>query len=150
MINALKGKYGILLDPQTVTNGATATANLDCRGADFATIAIQYQSEANTNLEGPTVSLLECDTTVASSFATFDANFEIAATAEDITNDRLRLYHVDTRARKRYLRLSITPGTTDTNDKITMAALSVLHRLGEAPASTTDMVMTTNDVAVVG
>lgn len=150
MIHAMMGRHGLLLPPQTVTNGATATANLDTRGADFATIAIQYQSEANTNLEGPLTSLLESDDTVVSNFATFDANFEIAAADEDLTGDRLRLYHVDTRSRKRYLRLSVTPGTTDTNDKVTMAALFSLHRLGEAPGSTTDMVATTNDVAVVG
>jgi hypothetical protein len=150
MISAQKGKWGILLDPQTVTNGATATANLDCRGADYATIAIQYQSEANTNLEGPAISLLESDDTVATNFATFDSNFEVTAAGEDLTNDRLRLYHVDTRSRKRYLRLKVTPGATDTNDKITMAVLSCLHRLGEAPGSTTDMVATTNDIAVVG
>lgn len=150
MLNAPKGRYGLMIPPQTVTNTATVTANLDTIGADYATIGIQYQSEANTDLEGPLTSLLESDDTVVSNFATFDANFEIPADEEDLTHDRLRLYHVDLRGRKRILRLSITPGTTDTNDKVTMAVFSVLHRLGEAPGSTTDMVATTSDVAVVG
>lgn len=149
MKNASKGKYGILIDPQTVTNGATATANLDCLGADYATIAIQFQSEDTTNLTGPALDLTESDDTVATNFATFDSNFAVTAGGEDLTNDRLRLYHVDTRSRKRYLRITITPGAT-THDENTMAVLSCLHLLEEAPASTTDMVATTNDVCVVG
>jgi hypothetical protein len=122
----------LLVAPQAMTNSATVTANLDCAGAAYATIRIALASEINTNAVGPTLSLLESDDTVVTNFATVTAD----RSSEDITAAKEVTYGVDLRGRKRYLRLSVTTGTT-TNDNVTFAAISTLSRKTEGPAGTT-------------
>ena len=143
MIHKLKMSDNLLL-ATSMTNSATQTANLDCMGADWATILIPFAVELNTNGVGPTLSLLESDDTVATNFATITAN----RTAEDLAAKKLVKYEVDLRARKRYLRLSVTTATA-TNDNVTFVAVGTLSRLGDAPSSTSDMVASTNDVVVL-
>ena len=147
MIHAQNQKLEVMLAPQAVSNGATATANLDVKGADYATIILSFAAEKNTNAVGPALSLLESDDTTATNFATFDSNFTRAT--EDLTESKQVVYHVDTRARKRYLRLSVTPATS-TNDTLTICAEALVARLSEDPASTSDMVASTNDKVVIG
>jgi len=122
----------LLVAPQSMTNTATVTANLDCAGAAYATIRIALASELNTNAVGPTISLLESDNTVVTNFATVTSN----RTAEDLTAAKEITYGVDLRGRKRYLRLSVTTATA-TNDNVTFAAISTLSRKTEGPAGTT-------------
>lgn len=127
----------------SMTNSATQTANLDCMGADWATILLSFAVELNTNGVGPTISLLESDDTVATNFATIVAN----RTAEDLASRKLLKYEVDLRNRKRYLRLSVTTATA-TNDNVTFSAIGTLSKLENSPNSTSDMVASTNDVVV--
>jgi len=136
----------LLVAPQSVTNGATVTAMLDTLGAKYAVIQLGIASEINTNAVGPTLALKELDTTVVTSFATFNSSF--ARSSEDITAAKLVTYHVDLKGRKRYLLLSVTPGTA-TNDVITIAAVSRLSRLEQA-GQTADMKFTSGDVVVLG
>jgi hypothetical protein len=143
-IESQKGKDTVLISPRATTSAATVTANFDTSGSDYATIRIALASEINTNAVGPTISLLQSDDTVVTNFATFDTNFERAS--EDITAAKEIRYEVDTRARKRYLRLSVSTATA-TNDDITWAAIGTLTRSNKEPASTTDM---GDDVVVIG
>ncbi len=132
MQHAQHGTDDVLLASAAMTNSATRTANLDTVGKDYATIRINLSSEVNTNAVGPTLSLLECDTTVVTSFATITTDLTADCTAE-----RAVTYHVDLRGRKRYLRLSVSTGTT-TNDNVTVGALGTVY--GEcAQSSTTGM-----------
>jgi hypothetical protein len=149
MQNALNEKCKLnLISPQQITAAATVTANLDCLGARYAVIRMNFSSEATTNAAGPTLALTECDTTVASSFATFDANF--ARSAEDLTAAKGLKYCVDLLGRKRYLRLAITAGTHTSGDIYTICADASLTRLEEGPSSTTEMLVSTSDIVVVG
>lgn len=149
MQSASKAQGTLLIAPLAMTNSQTATANLDCRGAAYATIAICFGAEKNTNALGPTIALSEGDDTVVTNFTAISAG-AITGADGDLANAMFRLYHVNVadRGGKRYLRLSLTTETT-TNDDITACVFATLTRLGEAPGSTTDMVATTNDVAVV-
>lgn len=133
-----------LVAPTTMTNTATTTANFDTMGADYATIIFNFGAELNTNAVGPTLSIQSSDDTVVTNFATIVAN----RTAEDLTSAKGVVYHVDMKARKRYLRLSVTTATA-TNDNVTFSAYGVLSRMAAMPASTTAMVGSTNDVVVV-
>ena len=126
-----------------MTNSATNTANIDCREADYCTIEVCLDARINTSAVGPTISLLESDDTVVTNFATFNSSFE--RSAEAITADKVIVYHVDTKARKRYLRLSITSATA-TNDDLSVSALALLSRKEKLPAATTDM----GTVVVIG
>ena len=123
----------LVLSPRAVTNGATATANFDTLGASYATIRLAFAAELNTNGVGPTLSLLQSDDTVVTNFATVVAN----RTLEDLTAAKGIVYGIDLRGKKRYMRLSITPGAA-TNDSVTVSAFGTLSRQYEEPAGTTD------------
>lgn len=114
----------VLISPRTSATSATATANLDCIGADYAKISIPIAAEANTNATSPTIRLLESDDTVVTNFATIVAD----DASVDFTAAICKRYDVDLRGRKRYLRLSITPGTNGTNDNMTFAAVADLTK----------------------
>lgn len=145
MVPALMGKIGVLLNAATQSAGATRSANVDCLGADYATIVIPLGIEVNTNGIGPTITLKEGDTT--SSFATWSSSFTL--TAHGLETAHQVVLHVDTRTRKRYLNLSVVSETT-TNDHVTCAAVSILTRRGEVPAGTAGLIGSTNDTVVVG
>jgi len=144
MNNALNESDVLLIGTVAKTSSTTTTANLDTRGADWATIRINFATELNTNAVGPTISLLESDDTVATNFATIVAN----RTNEDLTAPREVRYDVERRGRKRYLRLSVTAPTA-TNDNITFGAVATLSRLEQTPSATSSLVDTTSAAVVV-
>lgn len=143
MISALNSKDTVLVSPTAMTNTQTVTANLDCKGADFATIRLALAARLNTNAVAPTISLKESDDTVVTKFTTVTAD-----RTESLANAHELVYHVDVKARKRYLRLSVTTATA-TNDNVTFSAIATLSRLERALASTSDMVGSTNDAVVI-
>lgn len=142
---ASASQTSLLIAPITVAQDSTTTAQLDTRGFDYATLIVALSSEASTDAEGPTIRLLEDDTTVATNFATIVADQE----AFDITAAGQLTYHVDMRGKKRYLRLEVTAGSHTTGDDITIAAVGILSCAEEAPAAVAGMVSGSNDVAVV-
>jgi len=123
----------ILIAPRALTNNATATANLDTKGAAYATIRVACSSEVNTNAVGPTLVVSESDDTVVSNFATLDTQ-----TAIDLTAAREIHYGVDLRGRKRYLRIAVSTPTA-TNDHIVVSAVGTLSKLENAPNGTTSV-----------
>ena len=130
------------VSPTGITDGATSTANIDCRGVDYAIVSLNFAAEEGTDSGSHTVSLLHCDTTVVTSFATITANQTVdLASAHGLT------YFVDMRAKKRYLRLSVTAATS-TGCDLTYSATAILMRDDIAPASTTGNLGSTNDTAV--
>lgn len=146
MNHAQASSEHLLLASASQTNSATRTANLDCAGAGYATIRMNFASELNTNAVGPVIQLSESDDTTVTNFATFDADFN--SSALDLTNAKQLTYHLDLRGRKRYLRLSVTTPTA-TNDNVTMGASATLSRKSQEPASEANMAGTTNNVVVV-
>lgn len=134
MNEAKAGKDTVLLSPHAMTNSATVTANLDCKGAGHATLRLLFAAELNTNAVGPTLSVLDSNDTVVSNFATVTAN----RTNEDLTAAKEVRYEIDLRKRKRYLRLSVTTGTA-TNDNVTVACIATLTRNQEDPNTDAEM-----------
>lgn len=133
MISPRNINDSILIAPRALTNNATATANLDTKGAAYATIRVSCSSEVNTNAVGPTLVLSESDDTVVSNFATLDTEAAI-----DLTAAREVLFGVDLRGRKRYLRIAVTTPTA-TNDHIVVAATGTLAWLENGPNGTTSV-----------
>jgi len=144
MIGALNRKTTMLLAPASQTNSATRTANLDTLGADYATFIIPLASAINTSAVGPTIKLLESDDTTVTNFATFDSNLSL--TAHDITTAHQIVWNVDTKTRKRYLRLSLTTATA-TNDNVTASAIGITGRLAVSSPGTAALIGSTNDTA---
>jgi hypothetical protein len=127
----------LLIAPKTQTNTATTTANLDTKGASYATIRVAFASELNTNAVGPTLVLSHSDDTVVTNFATLDTQ-----TATDLTAAKTVRYSVDLRGKKRYLQLAVTTATA-TNDNLTFSAVATLSNLENAPNGTTSVSDTT-------
>lgn len=128
----------LLIAPKAQTSSATTTANLDTKGAGYATIRVALASAINTNAVGPTLVLSESDDTVVTNFSAISTR-----TAESITAAKTIHYGIDLRGRKRHLRLAVTTATA-TNDNITFSAVATLTDLENAPNGTTSV----SDVAV--
>ena len=133
-------KRNVMLAPITAAT-TVRTANLDCAGADYATITIVLGAEANTNSTNVAVRLLESDVTTATTFATFDANFNRTL---DNTAAIVAAYNVDLKGRKRYLRIELTPDTT-TNGAVLSSVIGNLDLEVENIANSSNA-----DVSVVG
>jgi len=128
-------KSTVMIDQASTTNAATAAGNVDTIGFDFCTIlTTMATSSAVTN--NPTVfNLLESDDTVVTNFATIsgfvgDTDWTIPAAVT--TGGWTVQMNVDTRARKRYLRLNISPLTTQV-----ITSVASLGRGEESPNDAT-------------
>lgn len=117
------GTDSVLLTPLAAATTAR-TANLDCQGANYATIRVNLGVELNTNSTNVALQLSESDDTTASNFATFNATFNRTV---DNTAATIATNHVDLEGRKRYLRLTITPDST-TNGPIVSSAEATLYK----------------------
>lgn len=131
-------KSVILQFAATSATNATATgAACDCRGFDFA--IVDFYAGTSVTSETPTaLTLKECDTTVATSFATFSgcvAGTDYTILAGGAAAVNLARFQVDLRGRMRYLAMSLTPGTNDQAFHV----CANLFRADELPTSTTEV-----------
>ncbi len=129
-----------------LTAAATSATIIDRLGADYATIRVAVSNIAQATIasaDGTTIKLEESDDTNSSNFATIVAN------RTGIKFGREVRYEVDCRGRKRYLRLSVVPGTSGaTNDAVTATVFSTMSRKENGPASTQAMTGASNDAVV--
>jgi hypothetical protein len=132
-------KRTLMLAPVTAATTAR-TANLDTQGADYATIEIVLGAEANTNSTNVVVQLSEADAATAA-FATFNADFNRTL---DNTAGIVAAYHVDLKARKRFIKLTVTPDTT-ANGAVISSAVGILQLENANSANSSNA-----DVVVVG
>ncbi len=119
-----------------ITSAATASGTFDAQGASHATILVVRGKAPGTAGSGSTttISLLQSDDTNSSNFATYVADKTIAA---DTSNAKLQRYEIDLKGRKRYQKITITPGTTAaaTNDAVVGIALVILSREANTPTA---------------
>jgi hypothetical protein len=143
MISLQNAKSQVLLGPTTAAT-TTRSASFDFAGADYAVIRVTQSASAGTN-GGCSISLLHADSvpTQATQFATFVADLTAQA-----TTSHEAVYFVDTKTKKRYGKVILTP-TTHTNDTIITMAHLTLGRLEQAPTGTVAMVATTNDLVTI-
>ena len=132
-----QGKNIIVISQASTTNAATATGNIDTLGFDYAVVDLLLAT-SNDTTNNPTVcKLAECDTTVVSSFADItafvgDGSGGWTIPAAVTSGDWVVKFNVDLRGRKRYLKLSVSPLTTQV-----MTAMANLFRAEESPVDTT-------------
>jgi hypothetical protein len=146
MINQ-RGKYLVMLDAASETNGGTLTSNkLDTKGFKKARIVV-WSSTAATNKIPTTLKLSEADdtTTTMTDIVAFTGGTSVVAgstgfviptpegTQSDSTYKPFMVFDADLRGRKRYLTLTIVPITTQT-----YYALAELTRGEEMPNTTTE------------
>ncbi len=136
---AEKNVFALLSAPTGATNGETLTATVDTLGYDHVAINL-LMSTANVVSNKPsTLKIDESDdnTTFTAitaltggSAGNTSSNFVIPSA--DTTNPNILRFNVDTRARKRYLKLTVSPRTTQ---NVIMDAR--LSRAEQSPATTT-------------
>jgi|SRR5262245_12333480 len=128
-----KQRQQVMVVPATVTNGATVTANLDCKGHDSVDITLVIGAfNGGTNGASPTtIKLSESDDTVVTNFADITG---ASANAVLTASGSVR-FHVDLRKRKRFIKLTFAPAAT-TNDQVPMAAVAQFDRSEQFPANT--------------
>ncbi len=147
MIQSQRGIDNVVISPASVTNGATSAVNIDCINADYATIRVALGNIAQATIasaDGATIKLTELEDTNPSNATTFVADRTGIKFAREVR------YEVDLKARKRYLRLSVIPGTSGvTNEPVIASAIVTLGRNTQEPASTSAMVSGTNDAVVI-
>ncbi len=120
----------------STTNAATASGNVDCRGYDYAVIElIESASNAATN-NCSVLKVSESNDTVVTNFANVsglvgDTDFTIPNSVTTGVQVVAQM-RVDLRARKRYLKLSASPVTTQV-----LTGIAHLYRAEEAPVGTT-------------
>lgn len=118
------GTDSVIMAPITAATTARTSSNLDCAGANYATIRVILSAEANTNATNVPIVLKESDDTTATNFATFNASFNRTV---DNTSGTVATCHVDLDGRKRYLNVTVTPDTT-TNGAVISAVQATLYK----------------------
>lgn len=142
-------KWAVLLKQESATNGATLTSDyVDCSGFGEAVILI-HATTSNNATNKPTITVLQSDDTEATNFAaitaltsgTSDGNFTAGAAPTATTTAPYCKLALNLQKRKRYLKLTISPLTTQT-----FSVLAGLGRAAELPVSTTEQNVATSVV----
>lgn len=136
-----QSKVVVMLQTTQETNGGTITSqNLDTIGFDFVTIDVVQTTSNNTTNNPSTLKLQHSDTTDATNFSDItgafvgDTDFTIPTVGTNTSTISSYKFNVDMRHRKRYLRLLVTPITTQS-----FTAVANLFRGERAPTSATDV-----------
>jgi hypothetical protein len=109
-------KQQLLALSAALASNATATAILDTLGHDFVSIGVGFSTVSATTPE-LTLKIGEADVTNTSSFVDIDAlkggtGFTIPTPPTNTSVANTIQFDVDTRHRKRYLLVTVTPFTT--------------------------------------
>lgn len=134
-----QSKAVVFLQTTQETNGGTITSqNLDCMGFDFVSIDVVQTTSNNTTNNPSTLKLQHSDTTNATDFSDIsglvgDTDFTIPTVGTNTSTVQSYKFNVDMRHRKRYLRLLVTPVTTQS-----FTAVANLHGGERVPVNATD------------
>jgi len=107
------GSVAVIAPASTATN-ATASGVIDTLGYEEVKVCVLLDSAASTSNNPVTLSLTESDdATTYSAIAAFtgDATNGFTIPNADTANPQVVEMNVDCRARKRYLKVLVTPGT---------------------------------------
>lgn len=107
------GAVAVIAPASTATN-ATASGNVDTLGYDEVKVCVLLDSAAAVTSNPSVLKLSESDDTVVTNFADVtgfvgDATDGFTVPAADTDDPQVVELNVDTRARKRYLKVSVTP-----------------------------------------
>jgi hypothetical protein len=107
-------KSAIVISPASTTNAATAPGSLDTLGYDYVVIDVMTTTSNNATNNLSVLTLSEGDTTASyAAVKTGDTDFTIANASTSV-DQVVAQFRVDMRGRKRYLKLTASPLTTQT------------------------------------
>lgn len=128
-------KAVLVLATTSLTNGATGTGSVDTLGYDFLSLdVLQTTSNAVTN-NLSVCKLAESDTTDSTNYSDVtkfvgDGTGGFTVPNADTSNSQLFKMNMNLRGRKRYIKLSASPVTTQS-----ITAIANLHRGEQAPVT---------------
>lgn len=132
-------KAVVFLQTTSVTAAGTATSlNLDCKGYDFVSIDLVQTTSDNTTNKPSVLKLQQSDTTDATNFADISGavggtDFTVGTVGTNTSTILSYKFNVDMRHRKRYLRLLVSPVTTQS-----FTAVANLYRGESVPVIAAD------------
>jgi hypothetical protein len=133
MIHAANSKIVAALDTGTTASSGTATLTIDRLEYDYASIVVARASNANTTFAN-VLKIAESDDNSSYSdvtaFVGGGAGGFTIPTVTDTASVALFKFDVDCRARKRYLKVSVTPSTA-----VNLAIEARLQRAHASPAT---------------
>lgn len=110
----VQGAYKTAIDPASTTTGASQTLQVDTMGYDYLTVDAQLGHMSAGGAAPTTISLSESDDTNASNFATITGTSHTSnITTLPTTGVTLATWDVTLNARKRYVKVTITAGSTE-------------------------------------
>lgn len=130
-------KAAIIFAPVSATNGATQSGTFDCVGHDHAEIDLVLATADVVSNKPSVLKFQESDTTDASNYADsagLVGGTDFTVVAGDTQNPQIVKFSIDLRKRKRYMKLIVSPRTTQIN-----GANVNLRRSEVVPVTTTSM-----------
>lgn len=139
-----------LLPPASVASSATAAHTLDCSGYDELIWDVEFGTNTTTNGNVAKLQVLDSDITDATGFATVaglvggtNSAGGFTIPAQSVTGvGTIVQFQIDLRARKRYLQLQVTPGTSGAH---VLGANAQLFRYEQLPVSATQKSVVNRD-----
>ena len=114
MIHSFFEKSVVVLKPQSLATSATATGNIDTKNCRQVTLDVMLDSAGAVSSNPPTLKISESADTVTTNFADITAfvgdgvgGFTIPDA--DTASPQIIRFNIDTKNRKRYLKLTLTP-----------------------------------------
>lgn len=141
MQHGQRGKIGTLLTTRAATAGETITAQLDTAGYRYALVSVNMSARQTASSGSSTISIGQSDST--QTFATI-----VADVTKTNASAHTHTVAIDLKGKKRYLQLTFNTSTV-ANSGLSVGATAILFRGESGPASTSDMILTTNDVAAL-
>lgn len=143
MVSAQNNVYRQIL-PHSDASVTERTVTVDTGGAGTSIFEIGLSPKVNTNTVGPAVVLAHSDSQ-SSGFSTLYAIAEV-----DLTNEGRTLFlQLDGKTTKRYVKVTVTPGTHTTNDVVGVHGTAIFSRLPVGPGSVSEMASGTNVTFVI-
>ena len=129
MLHLANAGTKMVIIPVSVATNATATGNIDTLGYDYVKVLVLLDTAASTSNNPVVCKLSESDDTVVTNFADVTGFVGDATDGFTIPNASASVgqvveMNIDCRARKRYLKVSLTPGTAAQ----VMGAVAVMGR----------------------
>lgn len=134
-------KRVLLINNTSTTNGATAAGFVDVSGYDYCSISVTLPTSDAVTDKPATLRILETDATqptASTNYATITGavsgtDYTIPAAITSATSITLpfAVFNIDTRPRKRYIRLEVSPTTTQI-----ITAEAILTRAEQTPVPT--------------
>ena len=142
MIPAFRETTEIVIASALLTHGQTATANIDCRGFEDATIVLTGSLAGGTSGTAPTVVFKTSDTTATDTFVTAVASQAL------VVGGQLR-YQESLLGSKRYIRLEVTAPSGSTNSNVApLVAVAIKGRRDVGGVSALDLTGSSSNTIV--